>query len=169
MISRRKFFGLLAAGAIIAPELLLPRKTFFLPPMGGWISPLASLKIEFDDQWVTRDMYAEGLASGKFTYDEHTKMMSVWRLDEPVTRSLGSGKEFEWQDEPFVVLDSAGDIVGTKKVVYRGNLHERELAQQLSRFQPARRTPEELRRVSLQYHEDLAKGINAYGATADLC
>lgn len=38
MISRRRFlFG--AAAALILPELLLPKRTFFLPPSGGW-SPM---------------------------------------------------------------------------------------------------------------------------------
>lgn len=38
MITRRGFLSLLAPAAalIAAPELLLPKRTFFLPPVGGW-------------------------------------------------------------------------------------------------------------------------------------
>jgi len=38
MITRRLFLGLAAgaAGALILPELIVPKRTFFLPPPGGW-------------------------------------------------------------------------------------------------------------------------------------
>lgn len=38
MLSRRKFLGFSAAGAaaLLLPELVVPKKTFFLPPVGGW-------------------------------------------------------------------------------------------------------------------------------------
>jgi len=38
MITRRLFLGLAAgaAGALILPELIIPKRTFFLPPPGGW-------------------------------------------------------------------------------------------------------------------------------------
>lgn len=37
-MNRRGFLGFAAtaAGLLVVPELLLPRKTFFLPPAGGW-------------------------------------------------------------------------------------------------------------------------------------
>jgi len=37
-LNRRGFLKLLtpAAAILVAPELLIPRKTFFLPPAGGW-------------------------------------------------------------------------------------------------------------------------------------
>lgn len=37
-MNRRGFLSLLAPAAalIVAPELLLPKRTFFLPPVGGW-------------------------------------------------------------------------------------------------------------------------------------
>jgi hypothetical protein len=35
MITRRLFLGF-AAGALIVPELIVPKRTFFLPPPGGW-------------------------------------------------------------------------------------------------------------------------------------
>jgi len=38
MISRRQFltYAAIGAGVIAVPELLLPKRTFFLPPKGGW-------------------------------------------------------------------------------------------------------------------------------------
>jgi hypothetical protein len=38
MVTRRKFLGILAGAtaAIAVPELLIPKRTFFLPPLGGW-------------------------------------------------------------------------------------------------------------------------------------
>jgi hypothetical protein len=41
-VSRRGFLGCLAgaAAAIAVPELLVPKRTFFLPPDGGWINSL---------------------------------------------------------------------------------------------------------------------------------
>lgn len=40
-MNRRGFLGLVAAAvpALILPELLLPKRTFFLPPAGGWAQP----------------------------------------------------------------------------------------------------------------------------------
>lgn len=37
-MNRRSFLSLIAPAAalIVAPELLLPKRTFFLPPAGGW-------------------------------------------------------------------------------------------------------------------------------------
>jgi hypothetical protein len=37
-MNRRQLLGLLAAApvALIVPELLVPKRTFFLPPAGGW-------------------------------------------------------------------------------------------------------------------------------------
>lgn len=37
MMKRRAFLGLFAAAPVLLlPELIIPRKTFFLPPTGGW-------------------------------------------------------------------------------------------------------------------------------------
>lgn len=41
-MNRRSFVGLLAAtlpAALIVPELWVPKRTFFLPPAGGWAHP----------------------------------------------------------------------------------------------------------------------------------
>lgn len=42
LMDRRGFLGLIASAvpaALILPELLLPTRTFFLPPAGGWAQP----------------------------------------------------------------------------------------------------------------------------------
>jgi hypothetical protein len=54
-MNRRGFFGLVAASAavVVAPELaelLVPRRTIFLPPAGGWLSSRGLLRYtEFYD------------------------------------------------------------------------------------------------------------------------
>lgn len=49
-MNRRGFLGLVAAAvpALILPELLVPKRTFFLPPAGGWAQPsLASMWLDY--------------------------------------------------------------------------------------------------------------------------
>jgi hypothetical protein len=50
-VNRRNFLSLIAAAApaaLIAPELILPKRTFFLPPAGGWAQPsLADIWLDF--------------------------------------------------------------------------------------------------------------------------
>ena len=48
MISRRQFltYAAIGAGAIAVPELLLPKRTFFLPPKGGWNSGKAFITFD---------------------------------------------------------------------------------------------------------------------------
>jgi hypothetical protein len=58
-MNRRGFFGLLAASAAVVAspelaELLLPKRTIFLPPSGGWLSSRGLLRYsEFYD--IERD------------------------------------------------------------------------------------------------------------------
>jgi hypothetical protein len=67
MLSRRKFLGLVGAGAaalILPPELLLPRKTFFLPPTGGWAQPsLEQLWLDYARQVVPCGAYVTAISS----------------------------------------------------------------------------------------------------------
>lgn len=53
-VNRRGFLGLLAAAvpaALILPELLVPKRTFFLPPAGGLAQPsLAQLWLDYVNQ-----------------------------------------------------------------------------------------------------------------------
>jgi hypothetical protein len=81
MISRRKLFGLVAAGALVAPELLLPRRTIFLPPRGGWPhGRLAALIIPPEHaHW-----WAPERAAGKVEYDLATQTMTLLRQDKDV-------------------------------------------------------------------------------------
>lgn len=52
-MKRRAFLGLMAAvpAALILPELLMPNRTFFLPPTGGWAQEsLAQLWLDYANQ-----------------------------------------------------------------------------------------------------------------------
>lgn len=46
-MNRRGFLTLLAPAAalIVAPELLIPRKSFFLPPVGGWHGNMTATEV----------------------------------------------------------------------------------------------------------------------------
>jgi hypothetical protein len=50
-MNRRGFFGLLAGSAVAAavPELWVPSKKIFLPPVGGWTVTSSDLLISLDD------------------------------------------------------------------------------------------------------------------------
>jgi hypothetical protein len=51
-MNRRKFLSLIAAApaALILPELLLPKRSFFLPPAGGWTQPrLTEMWLDYAD------------------------------------------------------------------------------------------------------------------------
>jgi hypothetical protein len=48
-VNRRRFLSLLAAtapAALILPELLIPKRSFFLPPAEGWVAPTLG------EQWL---------------------------------------------------------------------------------------------------------------------
>jgi hypothetical protein len=104
MVSRRKLLSMLAGGALAAPLLLMPRKTIFLPPIGGWLSPIAQLVIP---DMLLPD-YEEGIKSGKFTYFrnapyEKTKIVKgfnreyrdTYIIDKEVTISQWWAEEVE--------------------------------------------------------------------------
>src|ERR1700728_1459142 len=95
MISRRKLFGFLAAGAVVGTELIAHR-TIFLPPRGGWPRwALVSLVIPKDQL----PFYADDIAAGRFTYDESTEIMTL--LQPNIGHINGkfhsrSGRTYEW-------------------------------------------------------------------------
>lgn len=57
---------MIASGAVVAPALLIPRKTFFLPPPRGWISPIAKVDITS----LELPSYMDGIRSGKYSFDK---------------------------------------------------------------------------------------------------
>lgn len=70
-MNRRGFFGLLAASAAVAvtaelAELLAPKRTIFLPPVGGWLSSRGLLRytefydIERNHRVCRHDLFAAG-------------------------------------------------------------------------------------------------------------
>lgn len=68
-MNRRGFLSLLAPAAalIVAPELLIPRKTFFLPPAGGWGSVLGHDDVRRMKEAMLRQ--AEIIANPPVSYD----------------------------------------------------------------------------------------------------
>jgi hypothetical protein len=78
-MNRRKFLGFLAAGGAIAaaPALLLPERTIFLPPIGGWphgrIEALMQMIIPKSDI----DFWADEIAEGQFSYDPVTEVLRL--------------------------------------------------------------------------------------------
>ena len=55
-VNRRGFLAALglATGAIAVPELWTPKRTFFLPPRGGWVPPPGTVAIQnpYTYRWV---------------------------------------------------------------------------------------------------------------------
>lgn len=98
MISRRKLFGVLAGGAVMASELLLPRRSIFLPPRGGWPRwKVAELFVPREDV----GFYAEGIASGRFSYDSSSQMMALLQPDIGHVNGKfhsRSGRVYDWAD-----------------------------------------------------------------------
>lgn len=157
MISRRAFFGMLGAGALLA----LPTRSIFLPPKGGWLRfPYASLLIPASDA----SMWADEIAVGKATYDAGTETMSWWAAPEDHVPKGGYVTE-PWvvSDEPLTrfELDFSDltyrkrEIPGVRKLVYRGNIQERE-AKSLEEYS-ARRERERLSWGMAQVGSDRTK------------
>jgi hypothetical protein len=85
MISRRGFLqGLLAAApaALIVPELLIPTRTIFLPPAGGWVA----------SEWSVSSL-------GGYLYSQHLANV-LRRQVQPLVRF----KQF--QDNPEIYRES---------------------------------------------------------------
>ena len=106
---------MLASGAIVAPALLIPRKTFFLPPPRGWISPIAKVDItEFE-----LPEYMSGIHSGKYTYEKMQKKskylygtehgeISIWYSDlieDGKFHSQYTGRAYDWDLDEVDVID----------------------------------------------------------------
>lgn len=48
ILTRRQFLAAALPAALILPELVVPNRTFFLPPAGGWVRPsLADLWLNY--------------------------------------------------------------------------------------------------------------------------
>lgn len=51
-MNRRGFLTLAAPAVLILPELLIPKRSFFLPPMGGWATEIPWSVMAWDDSDV---------------------------------------------------------------------------------------------------------------------
>jgi hypothetical protein len=110
---------MLASGAIVAPALLIPRKTFFLPPSAGWISPIAKVDISN----LEYPSYMAGIRSGKYSYEkiphkptfeypgfaDERGTISMW-WEDPVEldgkfHSQYTGRAYDWDFDEVDVID----------------------------------------------------------------
>ena len=118
------------AGAIAAPVVV--NRTIFLAPNCGWITPSARMIIP---RRIVAESYGEALASGDFTYDSVTQMMSIWNrprrnaqrswkyerseTDKKITEAGGS-----WRDtsEAALYMDQHGIEHDLPAKVYIANV-----------------------------------------------
>jgi hypothetical protein len=153
MLTRRKLLGMLAAGAIVAPSLLIPKRSIFLPPIGGWPRALATMSIPAEHvSW-----WAADIAAGRASYDVTTEIMT-WlakaedhpeRWSEPEKVYDYAEKRWtkapwtpDWKNEPFEVVDpdpAMGGVAnfsrtGVQQLAYRGSIQKREMSFFRNRF-----------------------------------
>lgn len=96
-LTRRSFLGLLAAGTAIAvaPELaalLAPKRTIFLPPVGGWIKPYEFNKIRGNRLMTLDELVREMAARMTAAIDADILAMAAYAPD----RDFISGSQ--WAD-----------------------------------------------------------------------
>ena len=87
MITRRDVFTLLAGGAVAASGLLLPERTIFLPPHGGWV--VTQKRMDFPIHYA--HIWQQELDSGVVTF--------VHNADHPID---GAGDRLQlWTSAPL--------------------------------------------------------------------
>lgn len=105
MISRRAFVLGAGAAALVLPQMLVPRRTYFLPPVGGW--PSVERYTYYTPHWIELDArsakeyigYADErvvsarvaavhagsqMAPGDYVLlpvDDYRKALQMWRSD----------------------------------------------------------------------------------------
>jgi hypothetical protein len=147
-MNRRNFIALLT-GALAAPVLLAPKRTFFLPPVGGW--PNDAIGYTVTRAEIADNLYKvalarlvipsseahywnEELAAGRVTYDINTETMTMWERPPPETYLMPSAwdpRAPKWTEEPWEMVEHQG-------LVYRGNIQEREVDAYRSAMEEAR-------------------------------
>ena len=75
-MNRRDFFKFAASagGILLLPELLSPRRTFFLPPVGGWrrydyVSIALGYMVTYQD--IANNLYAPPQPAAYAIYDKY--------------------------------------------------------------------------------------------------
>ena len=105
-MKRRQFLQWLGGAGIAASGLIVPHRSIFLPPMGGW--PQVAIGSFIIPKWLIGD-YADGIAKGHFAYDEATETMSLFKHDperaqvDGMFHSAHTGRTYDFYragDEP---------------------------------------------------------------------
>lgn len=126
MVKRRHFLAMLgAAGALAGSELLLPKRSIFLPPIGGWPHG----RIAHASLIVPRDEFAYGwwdadVATGRMAYDKATEVLSLLEFDSSAPVPSATGETMKTPNEltPLEQIACGSDgifrRVGTDPFVY---------------------------------------------------
>lgn len=133
-MNRRNFVSMLT-GALVAPALFMPKRTFFLPPVGGWPHPALGYTVRYAE--IADNLYKlplarlvipaahahfwdEEIAAGRVTYDLQTETMTLW-AHPPIEHRA---KNPTWEIQPWD-LDEDG------RLTYKGDIQARELKEQI--------------------------------------
>lgn len=98
MLTRRDVFTLLAGGAVAASGLLLPERTIFLPPHGGWV--IAAKRMEVDIRHA--HIWQHELDSGVVTVDATCPdCLQLWTSAPLESQPLNDWRQFivNWRKE----------------------------------------------------------------------
>lgn len=112
MISRRSFLGVLvgAATAVVVPELIVSKRTFFLPPLGGWVNPIPFIPFREPDPALFKMLEEIQHAADEMT-GPYTSMDPARGDDITVVTTHWRGRDGtfyvtdQWPDKTFVSLD----------------------------------------------------------------
>jgi hypothetical protein len=98
MVTRRQIFTLLAGGAVAASGLLLPERSIFLPPYGGWI--VAAKRMEVRAEYA--HIWQQELDSGVVTVDAgNPDHLQLWTSAPLESQPLKDWRQFivDWRKE----------------------------------------------------------------------
>jgi len=127
--SRRGFLTLLGSALLVPAAMAAEHargsgmRTYFLPPRGGWLAPHARMLVPLSEIEPWRDE----IAAGRFTYDAHTEMLSLW--ERTTTREQEEREAYQygaltWQPTAapaFIVASSWYAPDGVSRLVMRGS------------------------------------------------
>jgi hypothetical protein len=100
VITRRQVFELLAGGTVAASGLLLPTRTIFLPPHGGWV--VAQKRMQFPSHYA--HIWQQELDSGVVTVDpSNPDCLQLWTSAPLESQPLKDWRQFvtDWRKERY--------------------------------------------------------------------
>jgi hypothetical protein len=98
VISRRDVIALLAGGSVAASGLILPTRSIFLPPHGGWI--VAQKRMEIHTRYA--HIWQQELDSGTVTVDpSNPDHLQLWTSAPLESQPLKDWRQFitDWRKE----------------------------------------------------------------------